>query len=266
MKKIDTDALLKPMSYIGGAVSEWRLLQQLEGHIAPPTISFEVRLGFMKSVELLKGTASALSMYTSLRIIEDSWDDVFERIAPNRPLSRHELQYLISFGERVMTVFSTEAGSLSLMTLAPGHSYYADPESPLFGEKVEASFPTAAPEISDAGRCRAAGLWTACAMHLMRALEPALQALACLVDVTPDQNWNSALNQIEAKLREIRKSRDGAEMEQWASEAVLQLRAVKNAWRNHAMHGRLRYGEGETVKICKRGLETADQAAAAIGC
>lgn len=63
----------------------------------------------------------------------------------------------------------------------------------------------------------------------MRALEPALQALAQSVSVVPDQNGNGALNQIETKLREIRKANDGAASEQWASEAVLQLRAIKNA-------------------------------------
>lgn len=83
----------------------------------------------------------------------------------------------------------------------------------------------------------------------MRALEPALQALASSLGVVPDPNWNSALNQIWAKLREIRKSSEGAEQEQWGCEAVLQLRAVKNAWRNQAMHGRIRNGEDNAVRI-----------------
>jgi hypothetical protein len=66
MKQIDINRLLKPMSYIGGAISECRLLQQLEGHIAAAAIPFETRVGFMKSVELLKEAASDLSMRTSL--------------------------------------------------------------------------------------------------------------------------------------------------------------------------------------------------------
>lgn len=249
MQKISTDMLLRPMSYIGGAVSEWRLLQQLEGHMVPQAIAFDVRVGFLKSVEMLKDASAALSMHTTRQVIEAGWDDAVQRIAPNRPLSRHELQDLIVYAEKVVSVFVADATALSLMALAPGHAHYAGMNSPIFGAVVEAAFPTAAAEIDDAGRCRAAGLWTACVMHLMRAVEPALQALADSVDVKPGQNWNNALNQIEVKLRGMQKSTHGAEEEQWASEAVLQLRAIKNAWRNHAMHGGLRYGEEDAVRI-----------------
>ena len=41
----------------------------------------------------------------------------------------------------------------------------------------------------------------------------------------------------------------GTWRKRWASEAALQLRAVKNAWRNHAMHGRIRYGEDDAVRV-----------------
>lgn len=120
---------------------------------------------------------------------------------------------------------------------------------PHFGEAVDDAFPSAAQEIGDAAKCRALGQWTACVLHLMRALEPALNALAGYVAVQPDQNWNTALNQIDAKLRAITKANDGAEAEQWASEASAHFRTVKNAWRNHAAHGRARYNEDEAVAI-----------------
>src|SRR3546814_1863553 len=102
----------------------------------------------MKSVELLKEAASDLSMRTSLGVIEAEWDDAFAQIAVNRPLSAHELQRLANYGERVSTVFATEACSLALMTHAPGHAAYAAPERPLFGEQVEEAFPTASAEIA----------------------------------------------------------------------------------------------------------------------
>ena len=86
-------------------------------------------------------------------------------------------------------------------------------------------------------------------MHLMRALEPALEALATSLGIEAGQNWNTALNQIDAELRKIGRSSHGPSEEQWASEAVLQLRAIKNAWRNHAMHGAGRYGEEDAVRI-----------------
>jgi len=249
MKKLDTNTLLKPMSFIGGAISEWRLLQQLDGHITPQMLPMDTRVGFLKSIELLKEAAQSLAMHTSLGVIAMGWEDAIEQMAVNRPLSVHELQRLVSYGEQVTTTFIAESGSIALIALSAGHSGYFDPSSPLFGEEVDDAFPTASSEITDAGKCRAAGLWTACVMHLMRGLEPALSALAQSMEVVPDQNWNSALNQIEGKLREIRKSNAGVDSEQWASEAVLQLRAIKNAWRNHAMHGRVRYNEDEAIRI-----------------
>lgn len=249
MKKIDTNTLLKPMSYIGGAISEWRLLQQLEDHMAPAMIPMETRVGFLKSVEFLKDTAQNLSMHTSANVIAMGWEDALELMAVNRPLRAHELQRLASYGEQVSTTFIAESSSTALIALHAGHAGFFNSDTPLFGEEVDDAFPTASNDIIDAGKCRAAGLWTACVMHLMRAIEPGLASLARSLDVIPDQNWNSALNQIETKLREMRKASAGVDGEQWASEAVLQLRAVKNAWRNHAMHGRVRYNEDEAVRI-----------------
>ena len=48
----------------------------------------------------------------------------------------------------------------------------------LFGERVSAAFPSAQPEIQDAGNCLAADLHTAAVFHLMRAVEHGLRALA----------------------------------------------------------------------------------------
>jgi hypothetical protein len=249
MKSLNTDAMLKSMSYIGAALSEWRMLQQLEGHIVPATISFDVRVGFLKSIDMLKDSAVELGMGTTISVINNGFDDALNQIAPNRPLNAQELQRLIVFADKVVSVFIAEASSHSFVAIATGHSAYFAPDLPLFGESVEDAFPTSIQEIADAGRCRAAGLWTGCVMHLMRAIEPALGSLANSVGVDADQNWNTTLNQIESKLREFRKSDRGADAEKWASEVVLELRAVKNAWRNHAMHSRSRYNEGEAVAI-----------------
>jgi hypothetical protein len=249
LHKIDTDELLKPMSYLGAAVGEWRLLQQLEGHMVPQAIDFDVRVGFLKSADMLKDAAKKLGMLAAARVIEQGWEEAFALSALRRPLSAHELQRMTIYADKILSVFIAEASNVSLMSLSPAHSAFLDPSTPPFGQPVYDAFPSAVPDIVDAGHSRAFGLWTACVMHLMRALEPALAALAASLDVEVGQNWNTALNQIDTALREIRKSTNGATEEQWASEAVLQLRAIKNAWRNHAMHGVGRYGEEDAVRI-----------------
>lgn len=249
MLHLDPEKFLPPISYMAAAISEWKVLQQLEGHMVPQALSFEVRVGFLKSAEILKETAQALTMTTTTAVIEDSFDDIVAQLSLNRPLSAYELQKITSFGEKVLSVFMAEARSRQFVTLAAGHAAFLSPSTPLFGDAVDDAFPAASLEISDAGRCRAAGLWTASIMHLMRGLEDALNSLASYVGIDIGQNWNTALNQIDAKLKERGKSLFGPDEEQWAAETSAHLRAIKNAWRNHAQHAHARYNEEEAVSI-----------------
>lgn len=57
--------------------------------------------------------------------------------------------------------------------------YFENPK--LFGEQVFAAFPSATDDITEAGTCLAFERATACVMHLMRACEVALRALASSV-------------------------------------------------------------------------------------
>lgn len=186
----------------------------------------------------------AVTKASAARLINELSPRLDMTVFDERTLGRlAETAFQLSF------TFPDELAARTLLVMPSGNVRYYEPSELLFGPQVEDAFPSSAPEIADAGRCRALGMWTACVMHLMRAVEPALNALAARYSVQPDQNWNTALNQIEAKLRGVQQSRDGAEAEQWASEAAVHLRGVKNAWRNHAMHGRARYNEDEAVKI-----------------
>lgn len=246
---LDTEKMFKPVSYVAAAISEWRLLQQLEGRVVPQTLSLEVRAGFLKSIDYLKENADRLGLSTTHNIIETGFQDALDQLTPNRPLTAHELQRVILFGDKALSVFSEELRSRALVSLAPGQAHFLTSQKPFFGENVEEIFLNASQEIRDAGKCRSCGLWTASVMHLMRALEDAIGVLAESLRVEVGQNWNAALNQIDSELRKRRKSEFGPEEEQWASETSAHLRAIKNAWRNHAQHGRARYNEEEAVAI-----------------
>ena len=76
-----------------------------------------------------------------------------------------------------------------------------------------------------------------------------LRALAIHMDVVHEENRNKTLNQIETRLREVRRNVDGADAEQWAAEIGTQLRFIKNAWRNQAMHPLATYDEARAVAI-----------------
>lgn len=63
-----------------------------------------------------------------------------------------------------------------LMIPADRRFVYEQP-NPIFGEVVYNVFPDARRDIAAAGRCYALDEWTACVMHLMRALEFGLRWL-----------------------------------------------------------------------------------------
>jgi hypothetical protein len=249
MLNLDPSKFLHPATYVAAVISEWKVLRQLKGKIAPYSIPLKDKAQFLGAVQTMQKTAQFLSMPTADRIISNGFQQASERIAIDGPISEYDLALLIGYAETALTVFCTEAETRAFIALAPGHAQFLQPTHPLFGVEVDDAFPNASAEITDAGRCRAAGLWTACVMHLMRAAEDPLNALAAWVGVEVGQNWNTALNQIDSQLRSRNKSTAGEAEEQWASEASAHLRAIKNAWRNYAAHGHVRYNEAEAVAI-----------------
>lgn len=160
----------------------------------------------------------------------------------------HRFQRVIGHAERTLISFMDELDGRLLFTLAPKHANYFNQALP-FGDAVDGAFPSAEYDIVEAARCRSLGRWTAAVMHLMRVLEVGLAALAKHYGLDIVSNWNTALNQIEVKSREVGKKSHGPEEEKWAAEAALHLRFIKNAWRNHAMHPLEKYDEERAVTI-----------------
>ncbi len=120
-------------------------------------------------------------------------------------------------------------------------------EDNLFGNEVAAKFPSAEVDISNAGKCLALDQWTASVFHSIRVLEIGLDVLAKELGVSSDRrNWGNIISEIEAKIKDFSKNPSGNEWkpkEQFYSEAALQFRYFKNAWRNHVMHVRDTYDE-----------------------
>lgn len=159
------------------------------------------------------------------------------------PLFTNQLEYLVrSLNDALENELFVSIKSSS------ARFYNAD--EPLFGQEVEVAFPSSSYDISEAGKCRALGRWTACVMHLMRALEPSLLSLqaAVSVDVEKEQ-WGQIIDQIEAKIRQINKATHSKHDEKWFSEAASHFRVMKNGWRNYAQHLHERYDEERAVTI-----------------
>jgi hypothetical protein len=122
-----------------------------------------------------------------------------------------------------------------------------------FGPDVANNFSSANDDISEAGKCLALGRSTACVMHLMRVLEVGLVSLAHAVNADADRpGWEKIINNIRGKLNDMNASTHGADwkrLKDLYSDAAAHLLVSKDAWRNHAMHKPVHYGEQKAKDI-----------------
>lgn len=202
-----------------------------------------------KCAFMLKGIAESLDMPASIGSADRLVDAAAQAFPHAAMITPKSLGPLVEAAAALIGSFHDEMEARLIFVMPPRHgAFYTD--EPLFGPDVENAFPSSAPEITEAGKCRALGRWTASVMHLMRALEPALLALQDAVQVNvPKEQWDQIINQVDSKIREITKRSHGKADEQWYSEAASHFRLIKNAWRNHAQHLHERYDEERAVVI-----------------
>jgi hypothetical protein len=125
-----------------------------------------------------------------------------------------------------------------------------------FGKSVAERFHSASVDVEEIGKCFACGRYTASVMHCMRVLEHGLRSL-CLTLELPfgEGTWKRSLQAIEARIvvldSQVNPKRKTAwkNKRQFYAEAVAEFTHFKDAWRNHAAHGREHYGEERAEKI-----------------
>ncbi len=124
-------------------------------------------------------------------------------------------------------------------------------ENPPLNKVVADAFPSAFRDLQAAGRCFALDESTACVLHLMRALEYPLAALAQTLGVAvTNPNWHTVLTDCENKISAIAPPAiNWKDDKEFYSEAALNFRFFKDAWRNHASHGRHTYDKREAFEI-----------------
>jgi len=125
-------------------------------------------------------------------------------------------------------------------------SFYAEPQ--LFGEAVSVKFPECQFDIEESGNCFAAGRGTACAFHLMRIMEIAVQRFGAAqgITLTQEKNWQNILDEINKAIKALppRDSRSIA-----LSQVAGHLYNVKVAWRNPTMHPKITYTLEEAADL-----------------
>ena len=103
---------------------------------------------------------------------------------------------------------------------------------------VEDKFPSSAEDVSEAAKCLALDLNTACVFHLMRAMEQTLKHLATALGIpNVEKEWGKLLWDIDGKIKSMPLGKD---RDCW-SESRANLYHVKQAWRNSTMHPKQTY-------------------------
>jgi HEPN domain-containing protein len=114
------------------------------------------------------------------------------------------------------------------------------------------AFPSGWRELSHAARCLAFGESTACVFHSMRAIEFGIKGLVTALSIAPSSpNWENILNDCDKAIKQIdpKHGTDWKEVKQFYSEAAVNFRYFKDAWRNHTMHGTVSFGSYDAKQI-----------------
>jgi hypothetical protein len=120
----------------------------------------------------------------------------------------------------------------------------------LFGNEVFNAFPSATDDIQESGTCLALERATACVMHLNRALECCLAALAKTVGVTKQNDWGGYIREIDKELN-ARVKAAGARSpdEQFYAEASANFDRLRRAYRNPTMHPEKTYSQDQAEDV-----------------
>lgn len=122
--------------------------------------------------------------------------------------------------------------------------YYQEPQEGW--QDVLVSFPSAMLNIEEASKCFALNRYTAAVFHCMRILESGIRVLANQFGVPADyRDWGNIIDNIESEIKAKTKALGTKKWpdHQFYSEAAVHLFHLKDAWRNHVIHGRLDFDE-----------------------
>ncbi len=133
-------------------------------------------------------------------------------------------------------------------------------DEPLAGwEACIEKFPRSVDHIEEASRCLSLGRNAACVYHLSGVAQEALESLGRNLSVPIDpysDTWNGLIVKIEKAVRDkaaaMPSKKSWKAQEAFYSEVVLDIKSMKNAWRNPTMHFRRTYTDSQAKKVYQR--------------
>jgi hypothetical protein len=254
MKDFDVSTTLEALCSLEERIARWDCLE-VDGPIDDGDLAEIVML-----VEALKVTFKQAKYYRPLTAIRTTllWSKT------GKPL----YAAAISEMRHVVEAVKHELTSHQFYALSSPSDVLFD-RANLFGKEVTDAFPSASFDIQEAGSCLATDRYTAAVFHLMRAVEWCLRALckdvglnrshqknkSGKVKYTPISyaDWELMLSQlhpkIDAKMNRMRKGKQKQEAQEFYYPILQDLRAFRDAWRNHVMHTRAQYSQSEATTV-----------------
>jgi hypothetical protein len=143
----------------------------------------------------------------------------------------------------------------------------------LFGQPVHDAFPSARFDIRETGNCLAAECHTAAVFHMMRAAEWGIRALCVHLGLkklkwvkkrggkvrlmpVAYSDWEHILTglqgKVDAKITKLKRGESKQAAQEFYYPVLQDLRAIRDAFRNHVMHTRREYTRHEADAILDR--------------
>lgn len=145
-----------------------------------------------------------------------------------------------------------ELKARKLLSLKPQDAdLYENPLS-FFDDKVHKKFRVSLEDLEEAGKCLALGRNTACAFHVMRAMEPAMQKVAKRLGVAiadkhgRGRTWGQIAKDMTTELNA--KGQSFKNSERWHQAASL-LQSANIAWRNPTAHPKKTYTDEQAREV-----------------
>jgi uncharacterized protein (DUF2267 family) len=170
------------------------------------------------------------------------------------------MQEAISVIDGIGRTISAELTTILCIRIPSDKREMFEQSAPLWGKEVDVNFPSAAYDISEAGKCLALGRSTAVVFHCMKPIEVALGALAKHVaaKMPKIEMWGH----VEQAIKNTFPDPNKQSPDKFVNETMAFFSSVRTAWRNDVMHVARAYTEDEarvifeTVRTFMRHLAT----------
>lgn len=250
MKKADVANLITSMSNIAVAIDKVKsAADEVEGDSLVITRTDRVVSFLAGSISFAMNATARLGLHHSHQTAKRC-NALMAALAAHMQrgsVPRHAIGDLAGQCNQLAQILADELGARTVLILDMEGSTFLEAGAASFGPEVGAAFPASGSDIQDAGRCIAFELWTASVLHLMRACETAVKSLGKKYGLDEGKDWNNIIQELPKKLE--RAGGKSSPERTWATETGTHFNFIRDAFRNHAMHGDRHFGEDEARLI-----------------